>query len=169
MAIVPLKWIAEIGIADNSGDISPRFYEAPDAAFADFAAFQLGFNALLTALNNMTSGVVASYRLTQVYVEDALALPVSGVENENQAFLSGKVVGNPTDSATQSIPAADPAIFVATSGPGANVVNTSNGAVTTWIAFFDQSGPGPWTISDGEYWQSSTVKGKRRHVKRSNG
>lgn len=169
MAIVAAKWVAEVGIADNSGDISPRFYEAPVAAFADFAAFQLSFNTLLTALNNMTAGVVASYRLTQVFVEDALALPASGVENENQAFFSGKIVGDPLDSATQSIPAADPAIFVSTVGPGANVVDMSNGAVGTWIGLFDQAGPGPWTVSDGEYWQSVTVKGKRRHVKRTNG
>jgi len=56
MTIVAAKWVAEVGIADNSGDISPRFYEAPVAAFADFAAFQLSFNTLLTALNNMTAG-----------------------------------------------------------------------------------------------------------------
>jgi len=49
MTIVAAKWVAEVGIADNSGDISPRFYEAPVAAFADFAAFQLSFNTLLTA------------------------------------------------------------------------------------------------------------------------
>lgn len=169
MALVPLKWVAEVGITDNSGDIAPRFYEAPDAAFADYAAFQLSFNTLLTALNNMTAGVVASYRLTQVFVEDALVLPASGVENENQAFFSGKIVGDPTDSATQSIPAADPAIFVNTVGPGANVVDMADGAVTTWVGLFDQAGPGPWTISDGEYWESVTVKGKRRHVKRSGG
>jgi len=169
MALTPVKWLAEVGIADNSGDIAPRFYEAPYATFADFAAFQLSFNTLLTALNNMTAGAVASHRLTLVTVEDALTLPLSGVENENQAFLSGKIVGDPLDSATQSIPAADPAIFVSTSGPGANVVNTSAGAVTTWIGLFDQAGPGPWTISDGEYWEAATVKGKRRHVKRSGG
>lgn len=167
MAIVQLKWVAEVGIADNSGDIAPRFYEAPFAAFADFDAFVLSFNSLLTALNNMTAGVVASYRLTAAYVEDALTLPLSGVENENQAFLSGKIDGDPTDSGTQSIPAADPAIFVATSGPGANVVDVTDGAVTTWIAFFDATGP--WTISDGENWDAATVKGKRRHAKNSNG
>jgi len=169
MALTQLKWFLEVGIADNSGDISPRFYEMPEASAADFDAFTTASNALIAALNNMTSGVVANYRIGAVYVEDALSLPASGVENENQAFFSGKIVGDPTDSATQSIPAADPAIFVATSGPGANVVDMNDGAVTTWIGFFDQAGPGPWTISDGEYWTSATVKGKRRHVKRSGG
>lgn len=169
MALVQLKWVLEVGIADNSGDISPRFYEMPTASAADFAAFQISTNALIAALNNVTSGVIASYRIGAVFVEDTLVLPASGVENENQAFLSGKIVGDPTDSATQSIPAADPAIFVATSGPGANVVDMNDGAVLTWVGFFDQAGPGPWTISDGEYWQSATVAGKRRHVKRSGG
>jgi len=167
MALVQLVWIAEVGIADNSGDIAPRFYEAPLAAFADFAAFQLGFNTLLTALNNMTDGVVANYRLSAGFVENALTLPVSGVENENQAFFSGKIVGDPTESATQSIPAADPDIFVTLSGPGANVVDMADGAVGTWIGLFDATGP--WTISDGESWDAPTVKGRRRHSKNTNG
>jgi len=169
MALAQLKWFLEINIADNSGDISPRFYEMPVASAADFDAFTVLGNALRAALLNMTDGVIASYRIGAVFVEASLTLPASGVENENQAFFSGKIVGDPTDSATQSIPAAKPAIFTATVGPGANVVDMSDGAVLTWVGFFDQAGPGPWTVSDGEYWTSTTVKGKRRHVKRSNG
>jgi hypothetical protein len=169
MALAQLKWYLEIGIADNSGDISPRFFEMPVASAADFDAFTTSANALRAALLNMTDGVIASYRIGAVFADDALTLPASGVENENQAFFSGKIVGDPTDSATQSIPAAKPAIFVNTVGPGANVVDMNDGAVTTWVGFFDQAGPGPWTLSDGEYWTSSTVKGKRRHVKRSGG
>jgi len=157
MALVQLKWALEVGIADNSGDISPRFYEAPEAAFADYDAALINVNTLITALNAMTQGVIANYRLAGVYVEDALALPASGVENENQAFFSGKIDGDPTDSATQSIPAADPAIFVNTVGPGANVVDMNDGAVLTWIGLFDASGP--WTISDGESWVTATIKG----------
>lgn len=167
MALVAFKWVAEVSLADNSGKTVPRFYEAPDAAFADFAAFQLSFNTLLTALNNMTDAVVASYRLTQVYIENALVLPLSGIENENQAFFSGKIVGDPTDSATQSIPAATPGIFVSTSGPGANTVDMGDAAVSTWIGLFDATGP--WTVSDGEAWEAATVFGKRRHVKNTNG
>lgn len=169
MALAQLKWFLEVGIADNSGDISPRFYEMPEASAADFDAFQVAANALLAALANMTDGAIANYRIGAIFVEGSLTLPASGVENENQAFFSGKIVGDPTDSATQSIPAAKPGIFVAPSGPGANTVDMSDGAVTTWVGFFDQAGPGPWTVSDGEYWTSVTVKGKRRHVKRSNG
>jgi len=169
MALAQLKWFLEVNIADNSGDISPRSYEMPVASAADFDAFTIDGNALRAALLNMTSGVIASYRIGAVFVEGSLTLPASGVENENQAFFSGKIVGDPTDSATQSIPAAKPDIFTSTVGPGANVVDMSDGAVLTWIGFFDQAGPGPWTVSDGEYWTSTTVKGKRRHVKRSNG
>lgn len=169
MALTQLKWFVEVGIADNSGDITPRFYEMPVANAADFAALTISTGTLIAALNAMTSGVVANYRIGALFVEDALALPASGVENENQAFFSGKIDGDPTDSATQSIPAADPAVFVATSGPGANVVDVNDAAVMTWVNLFDSTGPGPWTVSDGEYWVASTVKGKRRHVKRSGG
>jgi len=167
MAIAQVKWVLEVGIADNSGTIVPRFYEAPEAAFADYDAGLVNVGTLITALNAMTSGVIANYRFGSVYVEDTLVLPASGVENENQAFFSGKITGDPTDSATQSIPAADPAIFVTTSGPGANVVDMGDGAVSTWVGLFDASGP--WTISDGESWVTTTIKGKRRHVKNSNG
>ena len=167
MAIVDLKWVYEVGIADNSGAIVPRFYEAPFATFADFDAFQSAATALDTLLLILTAGVVATRGFKLVQVEDTLVLPASGVENENQAFFSGKIFGDPTDSATQSIPAADPAIFISTSGPGANVVNMANATVISWVALFDSNGP--WTISDGEAWVNATVKGKRRHVKNSNG
>jgi len=168
MAFVQLKWFVEVNLADNSGDISPRSYEMPEAAAADYDTFVIAWNALRTALLNMTDSVIASWRIGAVYINDALTLPASGVENENQAFFSGKISSDPTDSATQSIPAAKPAIFVNTVGPGANVVDMNNGAVTTWVGFFDQASP-TWTISDGEYWEAATVKGKRRHVKRSGG
>lgn len=168
MALTQLKWYLEVGLADNSGDISTRTYEMPTAAAADFAALTTAANALLAALANMTDSVVANYRLGAVFVEGALALPASGVENENQAFFSGKINGDPTDSATQSIPGAKPGIFVNTVGPGANVVDMNDGAVLTWVGFFDQNSP-TWTISDGENWVAATVAGKRRHVKRSGG
>ena len=169
MAFTQLKWVAEVGIADNSGSIVPRFYETDLDTFADYDAFLAGFATLRSALQNMTDGPIASYRLSALFINDALTLPASGVENENQAFFSGKIAGDPTDSATQSIPAAKPGIFVATSGPGANVVDMGDAAVATWVALFDETGPGPWLLSDGEHWANATVKGKRRHTKNSNG
>jgi len=168
VALVQLTWNLQVGIADNSGDVTPRFYEMPVAAAADFDTFQIAVNALILALNNMTAGVVASYKIGATFIENALVLPASGVENENQAFFSGKIAGDPTSSATQSIPAADPAIFVATTGPGANVVDMNDGAVLTWVGFFDEDSP-TWTISDGENWVGDTVSGKRRHTSNSNG
>lgn len=167
MALTELKWQLEVGIADNSGAIVPRFYDMPFANAADFDAFSASATALMSLLDILCAGVFASYKLSLVFVEDTLVLPASGVENENQAFFSAKIDGDPTDSATQSIPAAAASIFVSTSGPGANVVNLSNATVISWLALFDSNGP--WTISDGEAWQPSTAKGKRRHVKNSNG
>lgn len=167
MALTPLKWVLEIGTADNSGQISPRFYEAEYAQFADFAAAQTAATTLIGYFDAMTSGVIASHRLSLVTVEDTLILPSSGVENENRVLFSGKIVGNPTDSATQTIPAADPGIFVSAYGPGANVVDMSDTAVVNWVGLFDASGP--WTISDGESWVVPTIKGKRSHSKNTNG
>lgn len=167
MAIVDLVWKYTVSIMDNSGIPVPRTYEAPIANFADFDAFQAGAIALDTLLLLLTDGVISKREYSLVTVEDAITLPASGVENENQMFFSGKVFGDPTDSATQSIPSADPDFFMALSGPGANVVNTTNATVISWLALFDSTGP--WTISDGEAWIPATVKGKRRHSKNSNG
>lgn len=169
MALTQLKWVAEVSIADNSGAVVPRFYESDIATFADYDTFEAGFTTLRSALQNMTDGVIASYKLSAIFINDALALPASGVENENQAFFSGKISDDPTDSATQSIPAAKPGIFVTSSGPGANVVDMGDAAVIAWVALFDETGPGPWLLSDGEHWKNATVKGKRRHTKNSNG
>lgn len=166
MAIDLFKWELVVSIADNSGKTVNRTYNISSEIAEDYDAFITLVDDLVTKLNAMTSGLITSYRATGVYIEDTITLPASGVENENQAFFSGKIQGDPTDSATQSIPAADPAIFVATSGPGANVVDMADAAVVAWIGLFDGA-PG-WTISDGETWLTPTVAGKRRHSKSSN-
>jgi hypothetical protein len=167
MALVLNKFVLQVNIADNSGEVVPRYYEVPEGVVADFDEFSALIPAMITAVNGVTSGLIVSYRATEVYVEDTVVLPASGVENENQAFFSGKIAGDPTDSGTLSVPAADPAIFVSTSGPGANVVDIADAAVQAFITLFDGS-PG-WTISDGENWVLATVSGKRRHPKNTNG
>lgn len=167
MAVVNLRWEYVVSIMDNSGVPVTRTYEMPFANAADFAAFQASAIALDTLLLLLTDGIISKRSYSLVTVEDAIVLPVSGVENENQMFFSAKIDGDPTDSATQSIPSADPDFFVAPSGPGANVVDISNATVISWLNLFDATGP--WTISDGEAWITSTAKGKRRHSKNSNG
>ena len=172
MALVAFNWQAVVTLVDNSGAPTTRTYEAPLANFTDFDSFQLAVNnavgGLLADLNAITDCVVSKVAYCQIFAENDLTLPASGVENENQAFFSGKIAGNPLKSGTQSIPGASPGIFQTPSGPGANVVNMSDIDVVNWVSNFDSPG-GLFTISDGEQWELLTIKGKRRHTKNSNG
>jgi len=167
MALVLAKFRLTVDIADNSGATVTRTYEVPEGVVADFGEFSALIPAMITAINGVTAGLITAYHASEVYLEDTVVLPASGVENENQAIFTGKIVGDPLDSAIVTVPSADPAIFVATSGPGANVVNMANAAVIAFTTLFDGS-PG-WTISDGEAWVLATVSGRRRHVKNNRG
>lgn len=149
-----------VQIADNSGKTTKKTYELQSA---DAAAAATDSAAILAALNAITAGVVKSYSINQVFVENALVLPASGVENENQALLSIRLASDPTKYATHAIPAADPAIFVAVSGAGANVVDTGNADVNTYVELFTATNEA--YISDGELADPALdFSGKRRHV-----
>lgn len=149
-----------VRVADNSGKTTSKTFELQSA---DAAAAATDSAAIIAALNAVTAGVVKSYSINHVFVENALVLPASGVENENQALLSIRLASDPTKYAGFAIPAADPAIFVAASGAGANVVDTSNAAVNTLVALFTSTNEA--YLSDGELADSSLdFSGKRRHV-----
>lgn len=149
-----------VQIADNSGKTTKKTFEMQSA---DAATAATDAAAILAALNGVTAGVVKSYSINQVFIENALVLPASGVENENQALLSIRLASDPTKYATFAIPAADPAIFVAASGAGANVVDTGNAQVNALVGLFTATNEA--YLSDGELADSSLdFSGKRRHV-----
>lgn len=149
-----------IQVADNSGKTTKKTFELQSA---DAAAAATDSAAILTAFNAVTSGVVKSYSINQVFVENALVLPASGVENENQALLSIRLASDPTKYASFAIPAADPTIFVAASGAGANVVDTGDAGVNALVGLFTTGNEA--YLSDGELADSSLdFSGKRRHT-----
>lgn len=149
-----------IQLADNSGKTTKKTFEM-QATTAEDAATDAA--AILSAFNAVTDGVVKSYSINQVFVENALVLPASGVENENQALLSIRLASDPTKYASFAIPAASPDIFVAASGAGANVVNTGSGIVNALVGLFTATNEA--YLSDGELADSSLdFSGKRRHV-----
>lgn len=149
-----------VQIADNSGKTTKKTFELQSA---DAAAAATDSAAVLAALNGVTAGVVKSYSINQVFVENALVLPASGVENENQALLSIRLASDPTKYASVAIPAADPGIFVSASGAGANVVDTSSGLVNAFVGLFSAGNEA--YVSDGELADPALdFSGKRRHV-----
>lgn len=166
MAMVSGGFRVKYNWIDNGGGVTSRTYEFVPA-IATIGAAETAAASAIAALEAVTDAVLQSYQVTEVFIEDTLALPASGVENENQAFFSAKIDGDPLESATFSVPAADPDIFTALSGPGATVVDMSDAAVIAFVALFDSAGP--FTLSDGENINVATATGKRRHVKNSNG
>lgn len=149
-----------VELVDNSGKPTTKTYELQSA---DAAAAATDSAAILAALVAITGCKVRSYTIGHVFIENALLLPLSGVESENQALLSIRLASDPTKFATHPIPGAIPGLFVANSGPGANVVDTGNANLNTYVALF---GTGAESyISDGELADSSLAfSGKRRHV-----
>jgi hypothetical protein len=149
-----------IQLADNSGKTTKKTFELQSA---DAATAATDSAAILAALIAVTEAVVKSYSINHVFVENALVLPASGVENENQALLSIRLASDPTKYAGFSIPAADPGIFVSASGAGANVVDTGNAAVNALVDLFTDTNEA--YLSDGELADGSLdFSGKRRHV-----
>lgn len=159
MALVSQGFELVVSLADTGDNRTNRTYDLVEAAYADASTDAA---ALISALNLITDAVVVGYSLNQKFIENALALPANA-EIENQAFFAGKITGDPTDSATLSVPAPAAGIFTAASGPGYNIVDMGNTNVTAWIALFATGGTAQ--LSDGETWDTATVSGKRRHVK----
>lgn len=163
MALVTNGWWLFVALKDNGGNETTRQYALTGADAAEAA---LDRTAILAALTNVTDAVIVSYYVYERFVNDAFAYPPSGVEIEDLALLDFDIVDHPEKSATLTIPAPKPAIFNATSGPGANIVNTGNAAVIAYAALFKTGGSA--TISDGET-ADTLIGGKRIHRKSSRG
>lgn len=159
MALVATGFELVVSLADTGDNRTNRTYDLVEAAYADAAADAAALVAALAAISDAT---VVGYSLNQKFTENAFALPANA-EIENQAFFAGKITGDPTDSAILSVPAPAPGIFTAASGPGYNIVDMGSASVIAWIGLFGAAGSAQ--LSDGETWDTTTVSGKRRHVK----
>lgn len=167
MAIADLGFELLVDFADNGGKpYARRTYALVDTDPATVGAVVTSMIAKIIAA---TDAHVAAYRLAHVYVEDALTLPASGVQNENQLILTAPIAGDPLDSAFFSIPAAKPTLFTAASGKGANIADMSDATLLAYAGMFDAAVGNEAYISDGEQIDSLQGGGKRRHTKNSNG
>jgi len=164
MALVGGGYFGVVELIDNGGNVTKRRYELTAATIADADTDMSG--TVIPALQAVTDAKVKGYVVEISVVEDALTLPASGVEIENLALLDMSIVGHPEKSATLTIPAPKPTIFVATSGDGANVVDPADSAVVAYVALFEAGGQA--LISDGEV-ASGLVAGRRIHRKSSRG
>lgn len=163
MAMVAAPFELNITLADNAGNQTTRQYEVAGADYA--VAWGLADDWVATYMAT-TDCALVSWGLNRKMVNDALTLPDAGVQIENQAIITGKIAGDPTESAFFTIPGPKIDIFVAETGPDANKVDTSDTLVTNVVGLFLEGGA--LLLSDGESL-STPVTGKRRHTRNSNG
>jgi len=165
MAIVSRGWKFTVKLVDNGSNTAQRVY---DLVAASAAAAATAATAIMAALNAVTDAVITGYTLGEVFQDDAdPTLPASGVQVEDQALLILGLTGYTTKTATISIPAPNPGIFVATSGPQANVVDPADAAVLTYVGLFAPT-TGVATVSDGEEADGMRA-GHRRHIASNSG
>jgi hypothetical protein len=166
MALVSHHFEVVAQFTESSGKSVSRTYVAADDV-TDFAALAVNWAIALPIVNGATDSVLSSYSYKQVFVEDALVLPADA-ENNDQAFMTAKIVGDPLDSGTLSVPAAAIGMFVAASGKGRDVVNTAVGSLAyNYAQLFGAPGLN-WTLSDGENIDLATLGGTRRNTSSSN-
>lgn len=166
MALVFNHFEVVASFTESSGKSVDRTYVADPEVVDDYATLLTAWAAALPIINAATDSVISSYVYKTVFIEDSLVLPTDA-ENNDQALMSAKIEGDPTDSGTFSVPAAAIALFVSPTGKGRDVVNTAPAsAAYQYAQLFDATGP--FTISDGENIEISTLGGVRRNTKSSN-
>lgn len=179
MALVSQGFQASIKLVDAGGNETVL---RPDVEGATFATALSNTQAIVTALDALTDALISGYSVTEKYAEDTSQYGAAGSEVENIAQIvtpletAGKY-------ATFKVPAPVDALFVATTGPDRNKVNTSYAALLTYLGLFtDKTGygtPGADAIalvSDGEKVKPDNTNdrpyvesGKRIHRASRNG
>lgn len=168
MAIVEkpvAPWVLMLDLVDNGGSIHTKTYQlqSTDAATAATDAA-----AIMAAYANVSDLAVRGYTIGHRYIENALTFPASGIEWENQAILSVRLASDPTKYATLTIEGVKPGVFVAASGPNAEVVDTGDAATNTYVGLFTSTSEA--YLSDGELADASLAfSGRRRHIKTRKG
>lgn len=163
MTIVSGGFKGVIELVDNGGDVETKSY---DLTSADAAAAATDIAAIATALLGVSDMVLRKRYFYELFVNDAFAYPASGVEKQNKALIALSIVDQPTKTATVTIPAPKPAIFVGSSGPQAEIVDGADAAVIAYVALFENGGKA--TVSDGETAEGF-IEGHRIHRASSHG
>jgi hypothetical protein len=165
MAFTQQNFEVEASFQDNGGEVVSRRYGVVEGT--TYADLLTALPATMATIAATSDCLLRSYAVRTIFTNDTITLPASGVQNENQALITAKILGNPLKSATLSIPGAKVGVFVGTSGENANIVNMGASVVTDFIGLFESGGL--LTVSDGENIIPQGAKGKRRHTKNSNG
>lgn len=158
MALVANGWELTVSLIDNGGNVSNKVYNLTSASAAEATTDTA---TILAALDAVTDAVIKSYRISEVYIEDALVLPAGMVQIENLASIVAQVSGDPLKKANFLIPAPNAGIFVGISGTAANQVDVQDTALVTYATIFGVGQQA--TLSDGETIGFPLLSGKRIH------
>lgn len=171
MALTKQGWIVDVTLIDKGANETTRRFPlvATDDAGDVSALITFVTGTLLVNLAAVTQAVVKKWTLQVVYLETALSLPVGdGAEIEAHALITAPIYGLPNKSAVVDIPAPEDILFLDSSGPGYNIVDTSVAELTAYVGMFTFVGDKIY-ISDGEQLDSAGWRGRRTHSKSSRG
>lgn len=146
MAFVSRGWRVSLTVADTEGSTTTLQYQC-DAGVDTLAEAQALQNLLVAMWPSLSASVVKSYWVSEVFEDNAFALPVAA-EIEKRAIITAKLATTFPKFANLIIPAPIQAIFEAATGPDAKVVDIQNADVQDFLELFYVN-PG-FTISDGE-------------------
>lgn len=166
MALVTDGWEQVLTFVDNGGNETTRRHELRATSYAQA---QTMANAIADAYRGLSDCAIKQSLISERFVEDAFVFPAAGVQMENQILLSFQVQDKPNKSATWTVPGPKQSAFIFTSGPGANLVNTSAAIVGAFVDLFKSTGAASSSfISDGESVES-LVGARRIHRRNTNG
>lgn len=159
MALTHLKYMVTFQLMDRGENSTRRTYQLRATTDAGAVTAAAGIASRLAAV---TDAFIVGYTIENVFKEDDLSgFPPDIGEVEEQALLSINL-STAGKHASETIPAPKIDIFVASSGPNANVVDGGNAALASFVAMFEASGLA--YISDGEDASLTPFnKGKRIH------
>lgn len=145
MALAAAGFKGTMSIVDNGRNNSTKTYDLTAATIADALT---DMAAIVAAFVAVSDAAVVSYTVQSLFEEGSLTLPASGVQLEDIALLTASIVGQPLKSATISIPAPKPAIFLGTSDEAADIVDVNDVALDAYFSLFQLNGEA--YVSDGE-------------------
>jgi len=162
MALVSDGWELSVGLVDNGRKPIQKRYQlrAEDATEAAAAA-----TAILGDLNGVTDLAISGYRLTEVFIEDALTIPTAlNAQAENIAKIVVQLATSPLKKATLEIPGPADTLFVGAAGTANyDVVDTADALLAAYVEEFESTGS--VYLSDGEdaATTNAIISGRRVH------
>lgn len=137
-----------VSFVDNGANqVTREYMMKPEVAtYDDAAAAAATMEPLVDA---MTGASIPKYRVWQELYNSTYSLPVdAGVQVEDRASLTYLLDVIGSKKANINIPAPVIGLFMASSGPGANIIDVNDAAIIAFNAMFLAAGD--FRISDGE-------------------